>query len=117
MGQQGIFPNNIYLSNYYVTHREKPIIHMYDRQVVLCTVKTSMEYRSKPETNACNATCYYFVMCFRYIIQRVLSGKHDVLAHDSCARLPFGMLIKAPIDDLHMHQSSTHTTDQVISSQ
>jgi hypothetical protein len=33
------FPNNIYLSNYHFTHREKPIIQSYDCWVVLCTVK------------------------------------------------------------------------------
>jgi hypothetical protein len=38
-GQRGIFPNNVYLSNYHFTHREKPIIQPYGHGVVLCTVE------------------------------------------------------------------------------
>jgi hypothetical protein len=30
-GAADFFPNNIYLSNYHFTHREKPIIRLYDR--------------------------------------------------------------------------------------
>jgi hypothetical protein len=38
------FPNNIFLSNYHFTHREKPIIRPYDCWVVLCTVKNLIRY-------------------------------------------------------------------------
>jgi hypothetical protein len=44
-----IFSNNIYISNYHFTHREKLIIPPYDRRVVLYTVKNL-----EPEWRACS---------------------------------------------------------------
>jgi hypothetical protein len=72
------FPNNIYLSNYHFTYREKPIIRPYDRWVVLCTVKKTLATDPcDPSANKIhgwgldkNGTCIIFIAQLTQCIQR-----------------------------------------------